>query len=136
MLARLVDGSCTEVRALETVICNFADRGQSVEKEPNHHPGLAAKQKLEQAPPAIDSSSRKLPRVRRVSSSSLYNSGYVCRTSALHLKRLKLELWRDESSVPFLRAEVRRVTADVMVYDDSSGSLDLQVHTQFHCRML
>lgn len=47
--------------------------------------------------------------------------------SALHLKRLKLELWRDESSCPFLRAEVRRVTADVMVYDDSSGSLDLQV---------
>ncbi|CAB1112063.1 unnamed protein product [Ectocarpus sp. CCAP 1310/34] len=45
----------------------------------------------------------------------------------LHLKRLKLELWRDESSTPFLRAEVRRVTADVMVYDDSSGSVDLQV---------
>ncbi|CAM9632242.1 unnamed protein product, partial [Ectocarpus sp. 12 AP-2014] len=46
---------------------------------------------------------------------------------ALHLKRLKLELWRDESNTPFLRAEVRRVTADVMVYDDSSGSVDLQV---------
>ncbi|CBJ27738.1 conserved unknown protein [Ectocarpus siliculosus] len=46
---------------------------------------------------------------------------------ALHLKRLKLELWRDESNAPFLRAEVRRVTADVMVYDDSSGSVDLQV---------
>ncbi|CAN0149398.1 unnamed protein product, partial [Scytosiphon promiscuus] len=45
----------------------------------------------------------------------------------LNVKRLKLELWRDESSTPFLRAEVRRVTADVMVYDDSSGSLDLQV---------
>lgn len=43
------------------------------------------------------------------------------------LKRLKLELWRDESNCPFLRAEVRRVNADVMVYDDSSGSLDLQV---------
>ncbi|CAM9463532.1 unnamed protein product, partial [Laminaria digitata] len=45
----------------------------------------------------------------------------------LHLKRLKLELWRDESSSPFLRAEIRRITADVMVYDDASGSLDLQV---------
>lgn len=49
------------------------------------------------------------------------------RVPVLHLKRLKLELWRDESSSPFLRAEVRRITADVMVYDDASGSLDLQV---------
>ena len=51
---------------------------------------------------------------------------FMC-ISVLHLKRLKLELWRDESSSPFLRAEVRRITADVMVYDDASGSLDLQV---------
>lgn len=52
---------------------------------------------------------------------------FVFRVPVLHLKRLKLELWRDESSSPFLRAEVRRITADVMVYDDASGSLDLQV---------
>lgn len=45
----------------------------------------------------------------------------------LHLACLKLELWRDESSSPFLRAEIRGVRADVMVYDDASGSLDFQV---------
>lgn len=51
----------------------------------------------------------------------------LLRVPVLHWKRLKLELWRDESSSPFLRAEVRRITADVMVYDDASGSVDLQV---------
>lgn len=47
--------------------------------------------------------------------------------AGIHLACLKLELWRDESSSPFLRAEVRDVRADVMVYDDASGSLDIQV---------
>lgn len=47
--------------------------------------------------------------------------------AAVHLERLKLELWREDSSDPFLRAEIRGIDADVMVYDDASGGVDLQV---------
>lgn len=66
-------------------------------------------------------------RCSQLSSHHAYLPGAFLCVPVLHLKRLKLELWRDESSSPFLRAEVRRITADVMVYDDASGSLDLQV---------